>query len=712
MADYNVIINGDCGGIAGGSIELFPTFGVGPYTVDWYNPNLGVDTLVPIGGSSLRTGLVSGLYQIEITDSTTPPNNYLYVNLYVSSGVCLDVSSTVDASCGGNNGSLTITSTSNALPITYYLYGYNQVNTPYFVSSAITDNVQYFPGLSGGTYFVQSVDAGGCSGTTGTCIVKNSSNFNFGLYSIDNSNCSGTQSGAVFITGLTGNPPYTYSWNNGQITQNITGLTNGAYSVTVTDSNGCSVSQSAIVKNAPSLGIINFVNTSPTCFHSDGQVIVNISGGTPPYYYQFSNGANDISYSTSFTYPNLTAGSYVAIITDASLCVVSGATALSTPNSFSSVSVVKQNSTCSSNGGSISASAVGGGTPYIFKLTDSLNNVTTQVGSPSTVFNNLSSGTYHISITNVSSACTYEEVVIIENTQTFEVNTTVSATTCGGSNGSVTVNVSVPGVYTYQLGGQMIANSSLQTVTFNNLAPGFYTVSVTDANPDNLPCTQKKSFVINVSDPLSFVLSKTSCGDGNEGTITALITSGKPPFTLDWSLNVGSQHGIYVTGLTAGTYTLKVTDSDGCTSTKSTTISCSSSQASYSLFNVCEHTFTETSGTKLGLGEMLNDGYQNVTSGETGCSLSSADFVLNVIVGGSGYTTDFYTSTSLLDVPSVDDYITALRSILQTIPGFGSIIINAQSNTIQLNTDCEKALADKNVIIQLQINYNVCCDDI
>jgi hypothetical protein len=300
------------------------------------------------------------------------------------------------------------------------------------------------------------------------------------------------------VTGLTGTSPYTYQWSSSPINlPSLTGLSGGSYSVTVTDANNCSITKSVVVSAATRLGIINFVNTSPTCFDNNGQIIVNLSGGTPPFYYQFSNGENDIDGSRTYTYNNLVAGTYTVIVTDASLCVVSGSTTILTPNSFTSTNVVVKNSTCSNGSGSITISGGGGQTPYIFELLDSNGTVlNTQNTSPSAVFNNLTSGTYTVTMTTQGGICTYTKTVVIENVQPYAVNVNPIATTCGNQNGSVTVYVDTPGIYTYQVGSQIIANSTSQTATFTNLPAGFYNALVSDADPDSESCVIKTSFII------------------------------------------------------------------------------------------------------------------------------------------------------------------------------------------------------------------------
>lgn len=709
---YNAIVNGDCNGISNGSIEIFPIDGVQPYTIDWFSPNLGTDTLIPDGGSSIRNGLTGGIYQIRLNDSNTPPNNEIYINLWISTGMCLNLETMVNASCEGSNGMLSVTATTQNYPVTYSLYQKSGL-TNTLITTSVANDIQIFDSLPSGIYYVTAVDDGGCTGSTGTCVITDSGKFTFGLYTIDDSACTDANTGAIYVTGLTGTAPYTYQWSSSvENTPALTGLTGGSYSVTVTDANNCSISKSVIVSAATQLGIVNFVNSSPTCFNNDGQIIVNISGGTPPFYYQFSNGENDIDGNRSYTYNNLVAGTYSVIVTDAAFCITSGTTTILTPNSFTSTNVSVKNSTCSNGSGSITISGGGGQTPYIFELLDSNGTVlSTKNTSPSAVFNNLNSGTYTVTMTTQGGTCTYTKTVVIENTQPFNVFTNPIGTTCGAQNGQVTVYVDTPGTYTYQVGSQIIANSTSQNATFTNLPAGFYNVLVSDANPDSESCTVKASFIIPSSTKTAFTLASTSCGDGSEGTVTALITGGNPPYTFGWSANAGSQTGIYLTGLTAGTYSLILTDSDGCVATKSISVNCSSSNTTYSLFNVCDSEFSEKSGTKQGLSQMLNDGYELLTSGETGCSLTAATFTILLDVGGTGYTSEFYTSTGVLDYPTDTEYVTALRNLLDSIPGIGSIIINTESNTIQLSTDCLKALSDKNITIRLMIDYGFCCDE-
>jgi hypothetical protein len=309
-------------------------------------------------------------------------------------------------------------------------------------------------------------------------------------------------------------------------------------------------------------------------------------------------------------------------------------------------------------------------------------------------------------VTNPSGCFYTQEVHLITENQ-FTVSSSTTGTTCGGSNGSVTLTASTSGIYTYELSGGYppIINTSLSSVTFNNLAAGIYTATTTD----NTGCVQYTTFVINSSSNVGFTLLSTFCGTGNEGTITALITSGNPPFTFDWSPNVGAQTGIYVTGLTAGTYSLTVTDDDGCQQTLTKDVICGTNYVGYELYNVCEGYFVETPSSKLGLLQMLNQGFNDLTVGNIGCILNNAQFILYLYVGPTAYVDIFYNTTSLLDVPSDDLYVTTLTNLLNQVPNLGAIDINLNNNTIKINTDCEKTLEGEEVKIDLKIIYDICC---
>ena len=115
-------------------------------------------------------------------------------------------------------------------------------------------------------------DLGGCTGRSESFIIESSPPFNFGLYPVPNSSCGGTPIGKVLVTGMTGVAPYTYLWSNGTTGSTITGLTEGTYSVQITDSKNCQVTQTATVTKVDPIGFGSFSATTPSCLQQNGIV--------------------------------------------------------------------------------------------------------------------------------------------------------------------------------------------------------------------------------------------------------------------------------------------------------------------------------------------------------------------------------------------------------------------------------------------------------
>lgn len=694
---YNISVTGDCQNTSSGSTYITSTGGTPPYIITYTSPGLGSYSL-----PDTRTGLTYGTYNFQIVDNGLPPVTATG-QFYISSGVCTTGLSVQDTTCNLNNGSITAYTQTSCTNSTYNIY-----NVDMSFSSSTTSSVgfQIWNNLSPGAYYVDIIDCGGCSARTQTCVVNTSTEVDFGLYVVDNPNCSGPM-GKIFITGLTGNPPYTYLWSTGQVTDSITGLTSGLYGVTVTDSTNCSVTKSITVNDVDVIGVGGFTSTPPSCFSSDGTVTITITGGTGPYYYSGSNGTTVISFNQSYTFTGLGVGSFSVLVTDAAFCSTTDSTTLSIPNSIGSVTLSTTNSLCSYNNGTITVNITGTNFPYTYSIIDSLGNLTTVTTNTTTyTFTSLETGTYTVLVDN-SGSCLFSDVVTINNTNSFEITGITNNTTCGNNNGNVTFNVNVFDTYNYQIPSLGLQSFPVTQTgyTFNNLPSGSYTALITNSTG----CSRTYDFVIGQSSNVNFILNKTNCFNGSDGTLTTLISSGQPPFTITWSNNITGQTGIYVTGLTAGTYSVIVTDNNGCIRTRSIDITCDESYVSYEIFKFCEGVFIEGKASKLGLQQMLNEGYKDITEGETGCELVNADFIINVQVGTGTTSENFYTTNSLLDYPTDDLYITTLNGILTGFTGIGLVEISEESNSIKLNTDCEYTLQDKNVKIDVQIVYNVLC---
>jgi len=702
---YEFSVTGDCSNNGSGAIYISLSGGVEPYTIDWVDPNIGT--------GSTKTGLDAGVYIVRANDSLGDVNNEFYINIIVSSGGCLSVSSVSATTCGQNNGVISISGQSTAYPITINLYSGDTI-----VQSAVTTNGELsFVNLAPGVYRTYYEDYGGCSGYSESVIVNSSTSVDYGFFVVDDTNCFGP-TGKLQITGLTGSVPFTYLWSNGSTGTTITGLTASTYSVTVSDSAGCSVTKSVEVETADPLQIVSFQTVSPSCFAADGSVNIIITGGTGPFFYSGTNGTTLISYATNLIFTGFTPGTAIFTVTDSALCSVTGSVYLQPNAGFSVLSINTQNSICSASGGTISVNVLGNG-PFIYTLVKpdlSTESFTTNLTTQN--YTDLDSGEYTVIISNTN-GCVFTQDVTLFTNDKFSITTTLSATTCGQDNGSCFVQVGTG--YTGVLDMILTKNNipviqyidvPQSAVTFNGLSSGSYTLQVRDE--DN--CSVYQSFSISSSSSLDYGMESTSCGDsGSGGTITVSVFSGTPPFTYQWSDNVPiGQSGPSISNLTGGTFSVTVSDSSGCTLTRSVIVPCTPFIAGYQVVPVISSGFNTTVNNKRDFDTMVNEGFYDLTTGNTNCVLSAATYIATIEVSGNTYQQSFYTGTTLTDVPSESQWVDALESILSGITGVASYTVNPQTNIIEVKSDCDgntDPLSDSEFIVGLRIEYNIICEE-
>ena len=700
-------LSGDCtnSNLGGFSIDITGT--APDYSIQWVNPALGTIVLgVGVTGYTATT-LSAGTYSFNILDSCSPTNTSLPVNINISSGTCVSIVGISNTTCNNNNGSLT-GQTANLYGLsTFSLY---ETTTGFITSGVSLTNDYIFNDLSPGIYYVNADDGGGCSGQSETTIIQPSTNITWGFYTVMDSGCANVDSGKIYVTGLTGNPPFTYLWSNGETTDFITGLTAGVYSVVITDSLGCTQSQSATVTEVEPLGFGEFSVIPPTCFNNDGEVTLVITGGTGPYYYSASTGVIEVSFSSSQTFYNIGGGPFAVEVTDAALCKITPTTTIIPPNGFNIVSVLTTNSNCGNSDGKITINLQGGETPFTYTLTNSLGDSYVQTNNfRNWIFSNLESGTYTLTISD-NGGCTFTNTYTINNSPLFTFTADTTGTTCNLTNGYVEINVSggTP-PYTYNIGSESIT-TPLSAYTFDNLSSGVYSLEITESTP-RVICKQTGSFVIDPSNDVDFMLSGTDANNGNDGTVSAYITNGTPPFTLLWSNNVNGQTGYYLSNLSAGTYSLQVTDSEGCVKTREVTIDGFDSITSFQTFNICDSEFENIGElVKKGPKQMLNEGYYDLTSGYTNCILNQAVFNIVATIGEITNISQFYVSTALNDFPTDNEYFDALVALLETFDQVAQVNIDPLNNGIQVIAKCEEQyLVATDVTVDMFIEYNISC---
>jgi hypothetical protein len=235
--------------------------------------------------------------------------------------------------------------------------------------------------------------------------------------------------------------------------------------------------------------------------------------------------------------------------------------------------------------------------------------------------------------------------------------------------------------YTYYLSsGQHSAPTTATTYTFTGLPSGIYTVTVID----NTTCTITGSTYLSTTQPYQVFLYPTDCLTGSGGTISVLIQETDGPYNLTWSDNVNGQTGIFITGLTAGTYTLTVSGNNNCITSRSVDVTCAPRGTTSYSFKYSTGVKETTSTSKLTLKNMMYSGYTSLVSNATNCSLSSATFNFKVNIGGTEYEFPFYYTESFNDIPDLSYFAPIIESSILTIPNIQRCTVDAEKNTINI----------------------------
>lgn len=703
----NTSIIGDCNndGSGIGSVSAVPNRNTNqPFTYHWYEPELGF--------GNTKAGLSAGVYHIIVSDSSVPPNT-VDVALTISSGVCASITSLNNTSCGNENGEITVTANS-VTPFSNTFSLYNE-NDTLLSSVFVTSNTHTFGALSEGLYYSVVEDGGGCVGKTQLCLVKDSNDLNFGAFIVPESSCqAGT--GRITITGLSFTENYFFTWTDGNgtlldsTTNTLSGLTSGTYVVTILSPNNCEKTAIYEVGTAPNI-LASFIDVvPPNCFSSNGKATLSVNGGTPPFFFNGLNGQSQITFDDSFVFTGLSQGVFTATVTDVTLCQVTSNVYLSAPNSFGRVGVTKINPGCNEDSGEIIITVGNGSPPFTFGISGPTEQSVFSLNNSHT-FHDLGAGSYVVTVSSQNSTCVFTENVELTFTPSFDFTYTVTDSTCGQNNGTISVSVDDGGIapFIYTLSGveNITQSSSMAEIEFQDLSPGTYSINVRDANG----CVRNHEVLVEAAPLTNLILSSTDCSSGADGTITAMVISGVPPFTFEWSPNVST--GFFASDLPGGVYSLTVTDSNGCSDTESVEIKCHTIYSDLFSFEVCKDPgMLEPSG-RIGLIEILNDGFQNLTSGNTDCTLNSATLTVNVTANGATLNEVLYVSSSLTDVPSDSTLSDKISEMLLSITGIGGVQIDYEGNLIQVFSDCsiDNDLTSIFIDVGITINYDIDCKE-
>ncbi len=573
------IQDASCYGTEDGIIRILATGGTGEYSF-----SLNSTTTNPMddgAGNFSFINLAAGSYEIEVTDANNCTSICSSITVTQPPVIECEILSFTNATCNGSDDG----------EFSFQISGGNGNYSFLLNSASATPNILgansfSFENLAPGTYTVEVIDASDCTMACLPVMIEEPEIILCAPLIIQSASCLGTNDGSIdyFVSG--GNGGFTFTLNGNTILPldlgnglyRIENLMAGIYNIGIFDINSCIGSCSNISINEPEELSCTFLNSESVSCHgfSDGQFTINVIGGTQGYTFSL-NGINtspqDIQ-DVNYTFANLTAGAYDVTIIDSNQCETDCATiTISEPLELScSLDEVIEPSCEGFDDGSITLIIQGGSTSYTIRVNGVLESA--DLVSPNAYqIQNIAAGNYMIEITDENDCFTVcEEIIVSEPVGlACSIEEIVNVSCSGGNDGSVILVIQggTPN-YDFGINGMFVIPNDLgnNQYEFENLESGTFSVTVNDINGCTLNCD---AFEITAPPMLDCTLAtqeNVSCNGGDDGQLGFEILGGILPyqFTLNNSSTTAIQNGnVYsFEGLAAGSYTLQITDNNGC----------------------------------------------------------------------------------------------------------------------------------------------------
>jgi len=524
-------------------VASMPTGQTGNFSTSFSTPNLPPYSFLWSNGATTEdlTGLTAGTYTLTATDANNCSISAGPFTITENPSIAIVVDNTADASCfGAADGEISIS-----------VSGGNGTFTYNWSNGATTEDLA---GIPAGSYTGTITDGLGCSLVAGPLLIEEPTQITVALDGTIDVSCFEGTNGSISISVNGGTAPYSFSWSNGENTEDLTDLGAGSYVGTITDYNGCSVVSNAIDIAEPTAiaPVVDDVE-NVSCFGgANGVISISVSGGTAPYSFEWSNAA------TTEDLTNLTAGTYTGTITDYNGCeLVAGPITVTEPTAITVTPDLVTNVSCFGlTNGKIEITVAGGTSPYSFAWSN---------GGTSEDLSNIGAGSYSGTITDANGCeLVAGPVVVTEPTAlSLVVDNSTNVSCNGGSNGAIAISVSggTP-AYSY------VWSNGSTSEDLTGLSAGSFSGTITDANG----CTISGGPVV-ITEPTALTAAVSTTNEfqgGAAGTSTLTVGGGTAPYTYLWSNAATTQN---LSGLVAGTYTVTVTDANGCTATASGVVS-------------------------------------------------------------------------------------------------------------------------------------------
>ncbi|GJM33130.1 MAG: hypothetical protein DHS20C18_21310 [Saprospiraceae bacterium] len=572
------VVNGECGQNGAIWIDIYQS--EGPYTISWVGP---VSNSVTITEDYYSIpNLPAGTYSITVTDGNGCSvgqtrtvfiyESDLYISTDASNGIC------------GQNGSIWVDIYDSEGPYTISWSG------PVSGSVTITEDYYNIPDLPGGDYTVTVTDGNGCSVSDTLNIYIYDGDVEIHASLIYNE-CG--QYNTIWVDIIGGEGPYIIMWTGPESgtetppgnSLEIMDLPPGTYTIKVTDVNGCMDTVEITVYPAP-MEMLHLTVVNGLC-GENGAIEVTITGGTPDYQIGWagpSSGSTTIS-DTSYTISDLPAGNYTVTLQDANGCTDVEVAVLTNAENSVDIYTTGTNGICDENG-SIDVEISGGSPSYTINWSGPESGSTT-VNTSEYEIPDLPSGTYTITVEDANGCVDSSTEIITVAENNIEV---VGVATIGDCGEDGFIHISIVGGqpdYTISWSGPTSGSTTISGIGYDiqNLMPGDYTIEVTDANG----CSTPASVTLNSPEgSLDVDLTAYNGPCGGLGNIWLDFNNGTATYTITWTGPVNGSHttneNFYdILNLPTGTYTITITDINGCIFTEIVTITTISDNLSATL---------------------------------------------------------------------------------------------------------------------------------
>jgi gliding motility-associated-like protein len=531
VAAFNPIQPVSCFNGQDGSLTAGVTGGNGGYVFDW--------NINPDPGTATASNLGAGFYSVTVTDSegctsvathTLADPEELVVNLVAQNPSCSNSDNgQVEAVVSGGTGNMS--------------YQWNNGT-----SNAVNS------GLSPGNICVTVTDANGCTATQCTdisapdALVVNS-------ITVVNVDCFGNATGSANVVAAGGAGSYTYMWSDplGQISSTAGSLPAGDYTVTVIDANGCQVIAQATITQPTVLTVSAGASPALCKGGADGTATASPGGGVQPYIYKWNDNQ------TGQTATGLAAGIYFVTVTDANGCQAITSTSVGEPAEAVSLQVDQTFRGCHGQKDNEATVTPSGGTGSYTYLWSN--------GQQSQTATNLDSLLYFVTVTDAN-GCDAEISITPNDLPPITVNIIANLPGCYGySDGALGINIVEGGAGTQPSDYTFLWNNNSTSDIIENI-PGnqTYTVTVTDQQG----CRRVVSRFLAQPAQITFDITTTDAlcfGDDTGTASVANIQGDNDSFSFQWDANAAGQTTQTAASLSAGNYSVTVTDNEGCFST-------------------------------------------------------------------------------------------------------------------------------------------------